>query len=82
MKNLLKSSLSVPFFLTLVIPGLTQTLLPKQAVAPNLKTTVFVYNMAKVPSQVLAQAEGEASRIFREVDIEMEWMECPLPQTL
>jgi Na+/phosphate symporter len=77
MKNLFRSFLTLLFVLSLAASGIAETLSSEKDAAPNLKITVLVYNMTKVPNQILAQAEGEASRIFREAGMEMEWIECP-----
>ena len=42
------------------------------------KITVFVYNYAAVSSEVLALTEAEASRIYQQAGIEIEWLDCPL----
>jgi hypothetical protein len=48
------------------------------AAEPDAKVTVFVYNYAVVSSDVLALTEAEASRIFQQAAIEIEWLDCPL----
>jgi len=48
------------------------------AAEPDTKITVFVYNYAVVSSDVLALTEAEASRIFQQAGIEIEWLDCPL----
>jgi len=48
------------------------------AAEPDTKITVFVYNYAVVSSDVLALTEAEASRIFQQAGIELEWLDCPL----
>jgi hypothetical protein len=45
---------------------------------PGSKVTVFVYNYAAVPPEVLALTEAEASRIYQQVGIEIQWLDCPL----
>jgi hypothetical protein len=82
MKNLLRSFLTLLFLLSPPASGIGETLSSDKDAPRNLKITVLVYNMAKVPSQVLALAEGEASRIFQEADVQMEWMECPCSPSL
>jgi hypothetical protein len=77
MRCLFRISLTWLFVLSVAVSGIAETLFSEKAASPNLKITVRVYNMAEVPSQVLTQAEGEASEIFREAGIETEWMECP-----
>jgi hypothetical protein len=42
------------------------------------KFTVFVYNYAAIPAEVLMQTEAEAARIYRHEGIEVEWLDCPL----
>jgi hypothetical protein len=48
------------------------------AAEPQLRITVFVYNYAAVAPEVLALTETEASRIYRQASIEIEWLDCPL----
>lgn len=48
---------------------------------PGSKITVRVYNYAEVPREVLAQAEMEVTRIFRDVAVETVWLDCPLSPT-
>jgi len=42
------------------------------------KITVFVYNYAATPSEVLVQTEAEAARIYQLGGIEIQWLNCPL----
>jgi len=44
---------------------------------PDLEISVRVYNYARVPAETLMRAEAEASRIFREAGVEMDWVDCP-----
>jgi hypothetical protein len=48
------------------------------AAEPGSKVTVFVYNYAWVPSEVLAQTETQAARIYQLGGIEIQWLDCPL----
>jgi hypothetical protein len=43
----------------------------------GLRIIVRVYNYAGVSGGSLAKAEEEASRIFREVGVELAWLDCP-----
>jgi len=43
------------------------------------KQLVLVFNTAPVTPQVMIEAEKQASRIFREGVIELQWMNCPTP---
>jgi hypothetical protein len=43
---------------------------------PAAKAAVRLYDYAAVPYQTLAQAEREASRIFREAGVDLLWMQC------
>ena len=45
---------------------------------PASRVTVFVYNYALVAPDVLALTEAEASRIYQQAGIEIQWLECPL----
>jgi hypothetical protein len=45
---------------------------------PRPKITLWVYNYARVPTPILVSAEGEAQKIFREVGVETEWLDCRL----
>lgn len=49
-----------------------------RAAEANSKITVFVYNYAAIPSEVLAQTESEAARIYQLGGIEIQWVDCPL----
>jgi hypothetical protein len=59
-------------FLTIAFPGLANE--------PHLKPQVIinVYNDAQVSEKVLAQAEQEATRIFRQAGVDNVWVECQL----
>lgn len=46
------------------------------AAEPIAKAAVRLYDYAAVPYQTLADAEREASRIFREAGVNLLWMEC------
>jgi hypothetical protein len=48
------------------------------AAEPGSKVTVFVYNYADVPPEVLVLTEAEASRIYQQAGIEIQWLDCPL----
>lgn len=48
---------------------------------PGPRFTAFIYNYAAVPSKVLALTETEASRIFKQAGIKIEWLDCPLAPT-
>ena len=43
------------------------------------QVTISVYNDAGVPVDVLRQGEEEASRVFRQAGIEVQWLNCILP---
>ena len=81
MRNFLRSFLILVFIVTPLIGDLAGALPPETA-APNLKVRVLVYNMARVPSEILAEAEKDAARIFLEVGIEVKWVECPCSEDL
>jgi len=49
-----------------------------RGVEPEAKITVFVYNYASLPPDVLAQTETEAARIYQLAGIEIRWLDCPL----
>ena len=80
MKNLLRRSLPVAFVLANSAAGMAET--PLSTDEANPKIRVLVYNMAKVPSPILVQAEKEASRIFNDAGIYLMWEECPCSQGL
>lgn len=44
----------------------------------GLRITVQVYNWASVAPQVLAAAEDEATRVFRQTGVAVSWLNCPL----
>jgi hypothetical protein len=48
------------------------------AAEPSPKITVFVYNYAAIPPDVLAQTEAESARIYQLGGIEIQWLDCPL----
>ena len=48
------------------------------AAEPSSKITVFIYNYASISSEVLAQTEVEAARIYQLSGIEIQWLDCPL----
>ncbi len=77
MRNLLWRSLSLAFILANVTAGMAETRRLEEEATSDPKIRVLVYNMANVPSPVLAQAENEASRIFNEARIYPLWVECP-----
>jgi hypothetical protein len=80
MKRLFRISLSLLLVPIWAVPSIAETEASDNEAVPNLRTTVRVYNLAKVPQPVLAQAETEANRIFREAGLNMEWVECPCSQ--
>jgi hypothetical protein len=43
------------------------------------RVTISVHNDARIPFEILVQAESEASRIFRQSGLELHWLNCPLP---
>jgi antirestriction protein ArdC len=47
---------------------------PLSAVEAAPTITVFVYNYAAIPSEELAKAKAEASRIYRHGGVEIEWL--------
>jgi hypothetical protein len=51
--------------------------------APKIEGTVAVrtYDYARVPRQQLATARAEAERIFRNARIEIQWVECKVPES-
>jgi hypothetical protein len=68
-------SMQRKFNLCLVLGAVLITL---DAAEPSSKLTVFVYNYAELPPEVLAQAEAEAGRAYRRSRIEIQWIQCPL----
>lgn len=53
------------------LPGFSQ-----QRPAKMPQITLSVYNDARVPEQVLAKAEREATRIFRQAEVKLVWIAC------
>ncbi len=51
---------------------------PLIAAESTQRITVMVYNYALVSSEVLAQTETEAARIYHRGSIEIQWLDCPL----
>ncbi len=62
--------------LTVSTPSFAQRL-PDTANREGLRITVYVNNLAQAPEAVLAQARQEVERIYRKVQIEAEWVDCP-----
>ena len=52
-------------------------LLPATGTYPSLGITVRVYDYARVSPGEMRRAEAEASGIFREAGVEMDWVDCP-----
>lgn len=75
MSRLFRNCLALSFILAISLLAITKTHLANQA---TLKLTVRVYNYARVSETILAQAEKEASRIFREIGVQILWLQCPL----
>ena len=46
----------------------------------TVRITVRLYNYARVPRQMLDRAEKEASTIFVNAGIQVEWVDCPLTE--
>jgi hypothetical protein len=80
MGNPLRGFLSAIVILTTPLSSLANALLSDAAATTNLKISIRVYNMARVPGGVLAEAEAEVARIFLEVGARVEWLECPCAQ--
>lgn len=65
----------------LVLPGLV---LPGSGACSSItpqgemQVTVSLYNDAEMEPGTLRQAEEEASRVFRQSGIEVQWLNCPL----
>ena len=57
--------------------GLTPACLAGQS-ASRAALTVRVFNYAEVPNATLKIAESDASRIYRDADVELLWVECPV----
>lgn len=51
-----------------------------QQQTPSLKITLLVSDYAQVPRGILARGLGQATRIFREVGIEIVWVNCTAPR--
>jgi hypothetical protein len=43
------------------------------------QVTVSVHNDARIPLAILLQAESEATRIFRQSGLEIQWLNCSIP---
>jgi hypothetical protein len=56
--------------LTITLPGLANES------AIKAQVTINVYNDAQLSSQILAQAEKEATRIFRKAGVGSVWINC------
>ena len=51
---------------------------PLVAAEPAPKLTVFVYNYAAIGSDDLANTKQEAARIYRNIGVEIQWLDCAL----
>jgi hypothetical protein len=45
---------------------------------PELHITARVYNYANLPGDTLARAEAEATRVFQQIGVAVEWLDCSL----
>jgi hypothetical protein len=76
MNGFFRISAALTFLPTLALPGPAETP-TAQGSRPTLKITMLVYNMANVPAVILDRAEQQASGIYRQNGIELEWKQCP-----
>ena len=51
----------------------------KGDVGESARVTISFYNEAEVPEDVLARAENEASQLFHQGGIEVNWLNCRVP---
>jgi len=59
--------------------GLLVSLVGLGAQSPDTpRITVFVYNYAAIPPDVLVKTETETARIYQLGGIEIQWLDCPL----
>src|SRR5689334_23233703 len=49
-----------------------------QSPEPRLKIEIQVYNYDGVSAATLEQAERDAARIYRRMDIGISWLDCPI----
>jgi hypothetical protein len=63
-------------FFPVVLTSLIPSVLPPMSLAENPQVTVCVYDDARVPSEILARAEGQAARIFGQVGVDVNWLDC------
>jgi hypothetical protein len=61
-------------FLTIAAFGFAQA--PPTAVPTRPAVTISVYDYAHVPAELLAAAEMDAQRIFRQAGVEIVWLNC------
>jgi len=66
--------------LSTVLLGISFFVRPLLSRSPqsDLGITVQVYNWASVAPQIVADAENEATRIFRATGVAVSWLNCPL----
>lgn len=50
--------------------------------AENPQVTVSVYDDAHVPREILARAEGRAAKIFGQVGVKVNWLDCNLTNSI
>jgi hypothetical protein len=65
----------------LILGGLTECALGADGSTSILTLNVRIYDYAAVTEQVKYAAEREAARVFHEVGIELNWIECGNPDT-
>lgn len=69
----------LPFVLFFSLLPTTSTNLSGKTPQESARVTISVYNEAEVPADVLDQAENDASHVFRQAGIEVNWLNCKVP---
>ena len=47
-----------------------------ESVRENLRITVRVHDFAQIPAETLSQSEMIAARVFKEVGVHLDWLDC------
>jgi hypothetical protein len=70
----MKKLLAIGFLLSVAVPagGADQ--------AEALWVRVFVYNYAGLPAGCVDRAQREAGRIYRQIGVHVEWIDCPMSE--
>lgn len=81
MTKTFRTYLALSFLLTVSVSSSAAT--PPTGTTPGIpQVTVRVYNYAEVSLETLERGQKAAEKIFRQADVEIVWVDCPLVKTL